>query len=85
MGRPVTTAAPAVGTGIYRGTVVNATDPMGKGRVKVSIPSLGGSDTYWAWRCRSCNHPSALLVGSIVFVGFVEGDINEPVVLGSSG
>jgi len=36
--------------GIYRGTVMNTNDPLGKGRITLQVPQVSGQEiTDWAW------------------------------------
>jgi len=71
--------------GVYRGLVVDSTDPQGLLRIKLRVPQiLGPAVTSWAWGV----HPS--VTGNIfipppgtgVFVMFEGGDPNFPLWLG---
>jgi uncharacterized protein involved in type VI secretion and phage assembly len=74
--------------GVMVGTVVDANDPQGEGRVKLRFPWLGGKDeSYWA------PVASALAGGGRgaffmpepedeVLVAFEFGDVNHPFVIG---
>lgn len=64
--------------GIYKGTVVGGVDPMQRGRVMVSVPSMGAAPA-WA---PVVNQSSGNSMGSSVVVAFLNGDPAYPVVLG---
>lgn len=71
-------------TGVYRGIVVDATDPEGLFRLRVQIPQLfGNSITDWAWPAI----PIAVGVttpapGDNVWITFEAGDPERPVWVG---
>ena len=67
-------------TGLYRGLVVDAADPLQSHRVLVSFPWLAGSTPAWAPTLRDPGGPPA--VGDDVVVGFDGGRIGQPYVLG---
>ncbi|HVN19169.1 MAG TPA: phage baseplate assembly protein V [Dongiaceae bacterium] len=62
--------------GVYRGVVLDNTDPQVSGRVKVRVE---GMDTGWALCLLGAQKPQ---VGSMVIVAFEHGDPDYPVVLG---
>jgi hypothetical protein len=68
--------------GIYLGVVTNATDPASKGRLQVSVPSLGIGGSLWAQACREYNSTAAPPVGTNVWVMFQAGDFRFPVWMG---
>lgn len=76
--------------GKYRGFVVDRDDPEQLGRLKVRVPSvLGDAVTGWAWP--SLPYAGAGLgffflpeVGDIVWVEFIEGELEHPVWTGGS-
>jgi len=77
--------------GIHRALVVDANDPLERGRLLLRIPSLTGDATYWALPCFA---PGAGSVpgagglpgaGKVVWVLFEGGDLELPVWLGSVG
>jgi hypothetical protein len=68
--------------GIYRGVVADSNDPMGIGRVVVSLPTLG-VDAWAPVILPPVGGPSAKFqVGATVIVAFEQGDVARPVVLG---
>ena len=71
--------------GVYRGTVLNAADPMKRQRLQVSCPTAG---LPMAWAMSSVppgnNFGQAYRVGDTVWVAFEGGDLQFPVVLGRS-
>lgn len=66
--------------GIYRATVVDATDPQGSNRLKVSVSSLTGSPLAWAPTLRDLG--ARPQVGEEVLVGFEAGELTSPYVIG---
>ena len=74
-------------SGLYRGTVVDKTDPLKLGRVKVSAPSvMPASQAAWAMPCVPYSgvrqRKKAPAVGTPVWVAFEGGDVAKPVWLG---
>jgi hypothetical protein len=70
--------------GIYRGTVLDTTDPQGIGRLYISVLDSPGS-TGWAMPCTaydSSNKVATPPVGKNVWVMFESGDRSSPVWLG---
>ncbi len=61
--------------GVYRGIVVDNTDPGASGRVKVNV------EGRVSWALCTITTP-AVQVGSMVIVAFEAGDADRPVVLG---
>jgi uncharacterized protein involved in type VI secretion and phage assembly len=74
--------------GKYRGTVTNNSDPLKKGRIKVSVPSvLPPSLDVWAMPCVPYAGDQVGLsaipaVGAGVWVEFEAGDISFPIWVG---
>ena len=73
--------------GKYRGTVVNDVDPMSRGRVQVSVPSVLGGSTSWAEACVPFAGDQVGLfavppVGANVWVEFEAGDPELPILAG---
>lgn len=71
--------------GVIRGTITNAMDPTGRGRVLVQLPAVTGQGGTWAPVCRAFGAPVAASgVGRAVWVAFENGDPSFPVVLGGA-
>lgn len=71
--------------GIYQGTVMNAADPLMKGRVQVNIPSIAGNANAWALPCREPGSTATPRIGGSIWVMFKAGDASRPVRMGSLG
>jgi Type VI secretion system/phage-baseplate injector OB domain len=65
--------------GLYRGLVLDATDPQLQHRVQVTVPSVSGSLATWAATLRGPGSPQ---VGDEVLVGFDAGRLDRPYVVG---
>lgn len=72
--------------GLYVGTVADVRDPEQRGRVRVRIPDLFGSEPLPAWALPMGQHfgegSGSMVVpavGAVVFVQFVQGSVNVPV------
>jgi uncharacterized protein involved in type VI secretion and phage assembly len=69
--------------GLYRGTVVNAADPLGKGRLQVAVPGVLGYGNSWAMISAPFGGSGAgAAVGNTVWVMFEGGNPDYPVVMG---
>jgi len=68
--------------GVYRGVVTDSNDPLGSGRVRVSVPTVSAES--WALvALPAIVGPSAKFqTGATVIVAFEQGDAARPVVLG---
>ena len=66
--------------GIYRGTVLNTTDPAGQGRIQVMVPNVSGQTSGWAAPCSNTT-PN---VGDTAFIMFEGGDPSLPVFMGTT-
>lgn len=67
--------------GLYRGVVIAADDPLGRQRLRVSLPLESGKKSGWAEACVQLNDP-APQVGSAVWIQFEEGLVERPVWMG---
>lgn len=71
--------------GVYRGIVADSNDPMGIGRVMVSVPTLG-LESWALVALPPTSGPSPKFqIGASVVVAFEGGDAARPVVLGQVG
>lgn len=74
--------------GLFWGTIVDNKDPANSGRCKFHIPGLTRRSTTWASPAMMLGnggkHGIVVIpkIGSVALVGFVQGDINEPVYFG---
>jgi len=70
--------------GAQIGIVLNALDPMGKGRAQVRLPNLGTADSSWAPVCRPFGAVAGggPQIGANVVVVFENGDPDSPIILG---
>jgi hypothetical protein len=69
--------------GIYRGIAMNTADPMMRGRLQISVPSVaGGGAGNWAEACRDFNSRTTPPVGTAVWVMYEAGDASRPVWIG---
>jgi Type VI secretion system/phage-baseplate injector OB domain len=68
--------------GLYRGSVLNTADPMMKGRVQVSVPTLAAAASGWAMPCRDYGSTTTPPVGTTVWVMFEGGNLSSPVWVG---
>jgi Type VI secretion system/phage-baseplate injector OB domain len=78
--------APLMLVGLYRGVVVDADDPSGLNRLRVSIPTVAGLDSIWAHPCLpDPNNVPVVRRGQGVWVMFEAGDRSYPVWVGFYG
>ena len=74
--------------GKYRGTVMNNIDPMGMGRVQVSVSGLpDATSSNWAMPCVPVAGVGAGIaaippIGAMVWVEFEQGDMDHPIWVG---
>ena len=76
--------------GLYRAIVIDNVDPMSRGRVKISLPSVFGAEgpPEWAEACLPAQALDGQLpeflpqVGAGVWIAFEGGDISRPVWIG---
>jgi hypothetical protein len=69
--------------GLYRGVVVDATDPQTLHRLLVEVPTVLGTRPIWALPCVPPAAGASLPgVGAVVWIAFEEGDVHRPVWLG---
>ena len=59
--------------GIYRGTVMNTTDPQCKSRIQVMVPSISGQGSGWASACLTPGATALPKVGDYAYVMFEAG------------
>jgi uncharacterized protein involved in type VI secretion and phage assembly len=70
--------------GKYRGQVVDNMDPRQLGRIKVLVPALDRTTTFWALPCMPYAAPQVGLlflppVDAVVWIEFEGGDPNYPI------
>ena len=68
--------------GLYRGRVINATDPQGRRQLQVEVPSVLGTNALWALPCVPPGSRAKPAMGTTVWVMFENGDPSSPVWLG---
>ena len=80
------TRRPVIGCGIYRATVTENADPLGRHRLRVQVPHLTGDQAVWAAVClpagRVDDPLSTPSIGDGVWVAFEAGDPALPVWIG---
>jgi hypothetical protein len=72
-------------SGLYRGVVTATEDPIGRGRIEISVPEiLGEGVTAWAALSAPLGVSSAAIppLGVAVWIQFEHGDVTYPVVTG---
>ena len=70
--------------GKYRGTVADNLDPLKRGRLRVIVPAVLGSDQYWALPCVPYAGPQLGFytmpeLGTPVWIEFEAGDPSFPI------
>jgi len=81
-------AEPVLYFGKYRGIVENDVDPMGLGRVRITVPDLGDRvSVAWAMPCMTAAELRAGIVavppaGASIWVEFERGDPEFPIWVG---
>lgn len=73
---------PAIDFGLHRAIVVDAVDPDGRRRVRISAPALLGPGDRWAAACSSPGSTAVPAVGTTVWIMFEDGDVMRPVWVG---
>lgn len=72
--------------GPYRGIVTENDDPLGRMRIKASIPAVhSDSDPPWALPCVPPGVKSVPDHGAEVWIEFEEGDPLRPIWMGTTG
>ncbi|MGG5807897.1 phage baseplate assembly protein V [Falsiroseomonas sp. CW058] len=69
--------------GLYRGTLMNANDPAGRGRVQVAVPGCGEGWAPVASPLGTAAPGPAARIGTTVWVMFEGGNSASPVVIGA--
>ena len=67
--------------GLYRATVTNAADPLGRHRLQVAAAVLS-SGPAWAEACMPAGSTTLPAKGSTVWLQFEAGDASRPVWIG---
>lgn len=73
--------------GLFRGTVIDNFDPLGRGRLIAEVPAISGLLPNWAEPCMPYTElisgDSAIPpIGTQVWIEFEGGDVNYPVWIG---
>jgi hypothetical protein len=68
--------------GLYRALVRDNADPMKRGRLKVEVAEVAGSESLWAEACAGNGPFGVPPPGRGVWVAFEGGDPRRPVWLG---
>jgi len=80
---PDSSPAGAVVVGVHRGMVVDATDPLLRGRLQVRVPGVLGEAVAWALPAVPTRAEDLPAVGNAVWILFEAGDPHSPVWLGA--
>ena len=89
LARPTRAQSFAPAFSLARAIVVDVRDPQAAGRVKVRLPSVPELDPVWAHVMLPLGGNQRLAfwslpdVGDEVVVGFDQGDVRNPIILGS--
>ncbi len=66
--------------GVFRGSVYDADDPEGRGRLRLMIPQVfGGAPSTWAEPTQAPSTKDVPEINDLVWVMFEGGDINRPI------
>ena len=68
--------------GIYRGTVTDDEDPLGRMRIKAVVPVNSSTSGPWAESCMPPGNTLIPKVGEHVWIQFAGGDPSCPVWMG---
>lgn len=69
--------------GIYRGQVVDNTDPLLRMRLRIRLPDILGDQEVWAEPCIPVGVSVAPTIGNVVWIMFEGGDASHPVWIGT--
>ena len=70
---------------LVRAEIADASDPSGRGRVRILAPLVFGQTRPWAEVVRPGGGKASYKRGDVVIVAFEGGDPGRPIVLGSVG
>ena len=69
--------------GIYRGIVVNNSDPLSGMRMQVQVPGVLGEEVVWAMACVPVGMLGVPDSGTLVWIMFEAGNADFPVWIGT--